>query len=124
MKDLVQVPFNGLAAPVAKLQKEPRSIQGTVQATLKGIRFIRENKDESLRFMAAKYAFNDKQVASLIYDDAVSLYLDNGIPTESSMKQAIESARQGLQAPLEVSAADVAEWRFAREAYTSVRSGR
>ena len=124
MKDLVQVPFNGLAAPVTKLQTQPQSIQRTVRATLKGIRFIKENKDESLRFMAGKYGFNDKEVASLIYDDAVSLYLDTGIPNEASMKEAVESAKQGLQAPRELSASDVADWRFAREAYSSVRSGR
>jgi hypothetical protein len=37
--------------------------------------------------MAANYGFKDKEVASHVYDDPVSLYLDTGIPTEASMKK-------------------------------------
>lgn len=71
--------------------------------------------------MAAKYGFNDKEVANLVYEDAVNLYLDTGIPTEASMKEAIDSAKQGMQGPGEVSASDVADWRFAREAVVGLK---
>jgi NitT/TauT family transport system substrate-binding protein len=116
MKDLIGIPYVGLSTNTRKMQKDPDTIVRAIRATLKAIRFIKENKEEILKVMAKELGIKDREVAALVYDDATKLYSDTGIPSEASMLEDIAVAKETQGVTRKVSISDVADWGFAREA--------
>jgi NitT/TauT family transport system substrate-binding protein len=117
MKDLIGIPYVGLSTNLRKIQSERATIVRAIRGTLKAIRFLKENRGEALKIMAGELGIKDREVANLVYDDAIKLYSDTGIPTDASMIEDIASAKETQGITREVSISDVADWRFAREAY-------
>lgn len=117
MKDLIGIPYVGLSTNLRKIQSERATVVRAIRGTLKAIRFLKENRREALKIMAGELGVKDREVANLVYDDAIQLYSDTGIPTDASMIEDIASAKETQGITREVSISDVADWRFAREAY-------
>jgi ABC-type nitrate/sulfonate/bicarbonate transport system substrate-binding protein len=124
MKDLIGIPYVGLSANTRKMQNSPGTIVRTISATLKSIRFIKQNKEEILKVMANQLGIKDREVASLVYDDAIKLYSDTGVPTDASMMEDIASAKETQGITREVSISDVTDWSFAREALKGLKEGK
>ncbi len=124
MKDLIGIPYVGLSTNLGKIQSDPEIIVRTVRGTLKAVAFIKGNKGEIINVMAKEFGIKDRDVASMVYDDAVKLYSDIGIPTDASMMEDIASAKETQGISREVSISDVADWRFAREATKELRERR
>ena len=66
--------------------------------------------------MGKELGISDRDVAGLVYDDAIKLYSDTSIPTDASMMEDIASAKETQGVTGKVSISDVADWGFAREA--------
>jgi len=116
MKDLVNIPFIGLAVNAQRIKNDPDYIVRVIKATLKAIRFTKENKEETLKIVARELGVKDRKIGSLVYDDAVKLYSDSGIPAEESMMEDIVHARKIQGLAREVSINEVADWSLARRA--------
>jgi ABC-type nitrate/sulfonate/bicarbonate transport system substrate-binding protein len=114
IKDVRKVPSGGLATSLRKIQNDPDSIIRAITANLKAIQLIKSDKEVSLRAMAKELGIKDREIASLVYDDSIKLYSDTGIPSESSMIEEIETAKEILGSSRDVSISEVADWSFAR----------
>ena len=121
LKEFTMNPFNGLSTHLKTVQSDPELIVKTVRATLRGMIFVKENKEESLRAMGKEFGVTDRKLASIVYDEAISSYMWTGVPSDASMKADIDSAKTVQKITREISVSDVADWRFAREAYRTVR---
>ena len=121
MKDLRGVPSGGLATSLRKIQNDPDSIIRAIRATLRAIQFIKRNKEETLKLMNKELGINDSEISSMVYDDAVKLYSDTGIPSDASMMEEIASAKEILGISKDVSPSDVADWSFARMALKALK---
>lgn len=121
LKDLIINPFNGLSTNLKTIQNDPQLIVKVIRATLRGMIFAKENKDESIRAMAKQFGITDSELASAVYDEALSLFMWNGIPSEASMKADIDSAKEVQKITQDISGSEVADWRFAREAHKTLR---
>jgi ABC-type nitrate/sulfonate/bicarbonate transport system substrate-binding protein len=121
MKDVRKVPSGGLATGIRKIQNDPDSIVRTITATLKAIRFIKSDKEGALRAMAKELGMKDREINSMVYDDGVKLFSDTGIPSEASMIEEIETAKEILGITRDVSVSEVADWSFARTALQALK---
>jgi NitT/TauT family transport system substrate-binding protein len=121
MKDLRGVPSGGLATSLRKIQNDPDSIVRAIRITLKAIQFIKRNKEETLKLIGKELGIKDRDISSMIYDDGVKLYSDTGIPTEASMLEEINIAKEVLGIVKDVPASDIADWSFARLALKGLK---
>jgi ABC-type nitrate/sulfonate/bicarbonate transport system substrate-binding protein len=112
---------SGFGTNIRTLQNDPDSIMRTTRATLKALRFIKENKDKVLKIMATDLGINDSEVANLAYDDVVNLYSDSGIPSESSIRDEIAMIREMIGTKRDITPSQVADWSFAREAGKGIK---
>ena len=122
MKDLINIPFNGLAANTKFIKGNPQLVTKVIRATLRGIRFFKHNKEESLKIMSQSFNFKDKEIARLVYDSSVPLFPDTGIPSETAMSETMESGKETQGITREVSISEVADWSFAQRAYKELPS--
>ena len=120
-KDVVGSLPNGFGTNLRTLQNDPDSVMRTIRATLRGIHFIKENKERVLKIMATDLGINDSDVANLVYDDAAKLYSDSGIPSEGSIIDEIAIIKEILGTKREIAVAQVADWSFAREVLRGIR---
>jgi NitT/TauT family transport system substrate-binding protein len=123
MKDLINIPFNGLAANTNMIKNNPDLVARTIRATLRGIHYIKGHKEECLEIMAQKFNLKDKELAALVYDGTVPLFPSTGIPSEASMKETIDSGRSTQRITRAVGISEVADWSFAEKAYNSLQLG-
>jgi hypothetical protein len=93
----------------------------TIRATLKAIRFIKENKERVLSIMATDLGINDSEVANFAYDDVIKHYSDSGIPSESSILDEIATIREMIGTKGDITVSQVADWSFAREAFKGIK---
>jgi len=121
MRDLIRIPFVGLAANTRRIQTDPDFIVRTIRASLRATRYIKENKSEILKLLAKEFGIKDGEVAGLVYDDAVNLYSDTGIPTDASMMEDIAAAKETQGITRNVAISEVADWSFARESAKGIR---
>jgi NitT/TauT family transport system substrate-binding protein len=121
LKDFIMNPFNGFSTNLKTIQSDREVIVKTIRATLRGMLFVKENKEESLRVMGTEFGLTDRELANMVYDEALSLYMWTGVPSEASMKADIDSAKEVQKITRQISVSDVADWSFAREAYKTIR---
>ena len=98
-----------------KIRKNPGQIVRTIRATLKGVRFLKENKPESLRIVR-DYLRVSAEAAEQIHDFSLrSLNLD-GLVAKDSLAAEIRLAREQLKISEDIPEDKLMDWRFLKEA--------
>jgi NitT/TauT family transport system substrate-binding protein/sulfonate transport system substrate-binding protein len=120
-RDIISGVPSGFGTNIRMMQNDPESIVRTTRATLKALRFIKENKEGVLKIMATDLGINDREIANLAYDDVVKLYSDSGIPSENSILDEIAMIREMIGTTRDITPSQVADWSFAREAGKGIK---
>ncbi|MBM4263274.1 MAG: ABC transporter substrate-binding protein [Deltaproteobacteria bacterium] len=113
--DVVHTRLGGFGVSMDKIRKNPTQIVRAIRSTLKGIRFVRNNKPETLAIMR-DYLNVSAGAALKIYDySMVSLNPDGGV-AKATMDTEIRLAREQLKITEEISEDKIMDWRFLKEA--------
>ena len=121
MKDLRGVPSGSLSTSLRKIQNDPDSIVRTITVTLRALRFIKGNKEETLKLMSKELGIKDREISSMVYDDGIKLYSDTGIPSDASVMEEIGVAKEILGISRDVSPVEISDWNFVRMALKSLK---
>src|SRR6266542_3164403 len=97
------------------MQEKPKLVAGMMKASLKALRFIRNQRDATIT-VAMKFAGLDKSLATRMYDDLVGSFTQNGTVDEETQRNDIEVIRQILKTPETIPVQRAFDFRFAREA--------
>jgi NitT/TauT family transport system substrate-binding protein len=113
--DVVNTRLGGFGVSLDKIRKNPNQIVRVIRATLKGVRFIRDNKPETLSIMR-NYLNVSPDAALKVYDFSMrSLNVDGGV-AKNTMDTEIRLAREQLKITEEISEDKIMDWRFLKEA--------
>jgi len=121
MKDLRGVPSGSLSTSVRKIQTDSDSIVRAIRVTLRALRFIKGNKEETLKLMSKELGIKDREISHMVYDDGIKLYSDTGIPSDASVMEEIGIAKEILGISRDVSTSEVVDWSFARIALRGLK---
>jgi ABC-type nitrate/sulfonate/bicarbonate transport system substrate-binding protein len=124
LREVIKTPQGGLVTSVQKIHAGPDSILRTVKAGLMANRFLKENKGEFIKLLAKESGIQDQVVATLVHEEAVKLFSDDGLVSDEAMQEFIASAKEVLKISREVSIPEVADLSFARRAVSEMREGR
>jgi NitT/TauT family transport system substrate-binding protein len=112
--DAVNLRLGGFAVNTDKIQRNPEQISRVIRATLKGVRFLKTNKPESLAIMRDYLKISGDYVEK-IYQFAMRSLNEDGLVAKSSLDNEIRLAREQLKVKDEVPESKVAEWKFLKE---------
>lgn len=112
--DMVDLRLGGLATSAEKIQKNPGQITRVIRATLKGVRFLKNNKPETLAIMH-DYLKIDKNYGEKIYQFALRSLNENGTVAKSSLDTELRLAKEYLKIKENIPEEKVADWRFIKE---------
>ena len=112
--DVVNLRLGGFGVSLDKIQKNPRQIVRTIRATLKGVRFLKNNKPESLAIMR-DYLHVSAEVAEKIHEFSLRSLNADGLVTASTLDAEIRLAKEQLKIPEDITGDKLMDWRFIKE---------
>jgi len=112
--DVVNLRLGGFAVNTDKIQRNPEQITRVIRATLKGVRFMKTNKPETLAIMRDYLKISGDYVEK-IYLFALKSLNEDGLVAKNSLDNEIRLAREQLKVKEEVAESKVAEWKFIKE---------
>jgi len=111
--DVVDLPLGGIGVSAEKIKSNPEQIKRMLRATLKGLRFFKSNKDETLDIM--KHHLNiSNQYVGKVYDFAVRSLNEKGSVGSKSFANELRLDKEVLGLKQEISEKQVADWSFVR----------
>jgi ABC-type nitrate/sulfonate/bicarbonate transport system substrate-binding protein len=113
--DEVKNSWGTMATSDQMIQEKPKVVAGIVKASLKALRFIRQEREATIA-TAMKFAGLDKSLTTRMYDDLVGTFTQNGIVDEETQRNDIEIIRQITKTPEAIAIQRAYDFRFAREA--------
>jgi NitT/TauT family transport system substrate-binding protein len=106
----------GTLATTDKLIKEnPKMVAGFVRATLKALRYIRQDKEGTVAALL-KFSGVSRQQASRLYDDLIGTFTRNGAVDEETQKNDLNIVRQVTNSNETLLNARAYDFSFALEA--------
>ena len=115
--DVVNLRLGGFGVSMDKTRKNPSQIVRVIRATLKGVRFLKDNKPESLILMR-DYLNVSAPAAEKIHDFSLRSLNPDGLVAKSSLDAEIRLAKEQLKITEEIPEDKLMDWRFLKEAWT------
>jgi NitT/TauT family transport system substrate-binding protein len=113
--ELFNFPYLGLGTNTRKIKEKPHEIRRVIKAAIRANRFIRDNRDESVRtFMS--WGKVEGEFAYASYDALRNLFNADGAVPEDGLKLVIDQARRSSKVSREVAPSEVADLTFLRDA--------
>jgi NitT/TauT family transport system substrate-binding protein len=112
--DVIPSPLAGLGTKLEKIQKQPDEIQRLVRATLRGIRYAKDNKPEAIRSIM-KWSEMDPELAEGSYEMAASSWSITGAATSKGIQIAMEEIRAELKLDTAPDPARAFDWSFVQK---------
>ena len=112
--DVVNLRLGGFAVSTEKIEKNPGQILRVIRATLKGLRFVKSNKQETIAIMRDYLQLSNESV-DRVYEFALRSLNADGTVAKSSMDNEIRLAKENLKIKEDVPESKVADWRFIKE---------
>ncbi|HVO93686.1 MAG TPA: ABC transporter substrate-binding protein [Terriglobales bacterium] len=112
--DVVHTRLGGFGVSMDKIRKNPAQIVRVIRATLKGVRFLKDNKPETLAIMR-DYLKVSANGAAKVYDFSMrSLNYDGGVAKET-LDTEIRLAKEQLKISEDIPEDKLMDWRFLKE---------
>ena len=112
--DVIGLRLGGLAVTTEKIQRNPGQITRVIRASLKGIRFLKNNKPGTLAIMR-DYLHLSEEYVDKIHQFAVKSLNEDGLVAKSSFDTEMRLMKEQLRIKEDVPEEKIADWRFIKE---------
>jgi len=112
---ILHEPLTGLVASSEKIKNNPQQIRKVMRAFMRGMHAFKTERADFISFVQKKFSLT-KDVAEEAYDYMVDSLSSNGFVEEAVLENAIQAAKKVLGVNKPVSADDIVDYSFLREA--------
>ena len=116
--DIVDLPLGGLGVSAEKIKSNPEQIKRMIRATLKGLRFFKNDKEGTMEILQRHLNIGSRY-AGKVYDFAVRSLSEKGDVAKNSLASELRLDREALGLKQEISEAQVADWSLVKAVATS-----
>ena len=113
---LPHYPIGGLGVTDELIKINPAVIQSFVTATLRGIAYYRQNRAESVKFIAKELRMPDESLAAQMFDWHQTVLADEGRPSQAWINGVLDFTRKSLELGAPVYAEQVFDFSFLAKA--------
>jgi NitT/TauT family transport system substrate-binding protein len=102
--DYLELSTPGLGTSDRLLREKPDQVKKTVRAAARGLQFIRQNRDESARFMM-DWLKLDRDTAAKAYEMGLEAFSEDGTPSEKGVAVSVrlETEKSGMKKEIPMS---------------------
>jgi NitT/TauT family transport system substrate-binding protein len=114
LAEIIDLPLSGIGVTDKKLQTDREQIKKVVRATLRGTRFMKENRAETLTMMTDYLRITPAQAAKA-YDAAIGSFTEDGFISDKGVMLDMNLTRERLKLAKEIPLSQVVDWSLLKE---------
>jgi NitT/TauT family transport system substrate-binding protein len=114
LSEIIDLPLSGIGVTDKKLMSEREQIKKVVRAMLRGTRFMKENRAETLAMITDYLRISPSQ-ASTAYDAAIGSFAEDGFISDKGVLLDVNLTRERLKITKEIPLSQVVDWSLLKE---------
>jgi ABC-type nitrate/sulfonate/bicarbonate transport system substrate-binding protein len=112
--DIIELPLSGIAVMEKKLQTQREQVKKVVRATLRGTRFMKQNRAETIQMLSEYLRITPSQ-ATKAYDVSISSFTDDGIISDRGVNLDVQLTKERLKITKEIPLSQLVDWSLVKE---------
>ena len=112
--DIIELPLSGITVMESKLQNQRDQVKRVVRATIRGTRFMKQNRAETIQMLSDYLNITSSQSAKA-YDASMNSFSDDGLVSDKAMNVDVQLAKERLKMTKEIPLSQLVDWSLVRE---------
>jgi len=112
--DLIELPLSGIAVMDQKLQTQREQVKRVVRATVRGSRFMKQNRAETVQMLSDYLKITPAQSAKA-YDASINSFTDDGIISDKGVLLDVQLTKERLKLTKDIPLSQLVDWSLVKE---------
>lgn len=112
--DIIELPLSGIAVMEKKIQTQREQIKKVIRATIRGTRFMKQNRAETIQMVSDYLRISPSQSAKA-YDTSINSFTDNGIISDKGVNLDVQLTKERLKMTKEIPLSQLVDWSLVKE---------
>lgn len=112
--DLIELPLSGIAVTDQKLQSQREQVKRVVRATVRGSRFMKQNRAETVQMLSDYLRITPGQSARA-YDASIHSFTDDGIISDKGVLLDVQLTKERLKITKDIPLSQLVDWSLVKE---------
>jgi ABC-type nitrate/sulfonate/bicarbonate transport system substrate-binding protein len=112
--DIIELPLSGIAVTDSKLLTQREQVKRVVRATLRGTRFMKQNRAETIQMLADYLRITPSQSAKA-YDTSINSFTDDGMISDKGVNLDVQLTKERLKMTKEIPLGQLVDWSLVKE---------
>lgn len=112
--DIIELPLSGITVMEKTLQTRREQVKKVVRAALRGTRFMKQNRAETLQMMSDYLRITSSQSAKA-YDASINSFTDDGIISDSGVNLDVQLTKERLKLTQDIPLSRLVDWSLLKE---------
>jgi NitT/TauT family transport system substrate-binding protein len=112
--DLIELPLSGIAVMDSKLQSHREQVKRVVRAGVRGSRFMKQNRAETVQMLSDYLKITPVQSAKA-YDSSINSFTDDGIISDKGVQLDVQLTKERLKLTKDIPLSQLVDWSLVKE---------
>lgn len=112
--DIIELPLSGIAVMDKKLQTQREQVKKVVRASLRGSRFMKQNRAETIQMLSDYLRITPSQAAKA-YDTSINSFTDDGMISDKGVSLDVQLTKERLKITKEIPLSQLVDWSLVKE---------
>ena len=112
--DIIDLPISGIGTTDEKIAKSRDQVKKLIRASIRGTRFMKQNRAETVRLLSEYLSINPAQ-AGKTYDASIKAFTEDGFVSDKGVNLDISLVKERLKITKEIPIQQVADWSLLKE---------
>jgi ABC-type nitrate/sulfonate/bicarbonate transport system substrate-binding protein len=112
--DIIELPLSGIAVMDKKLQTQREQVKKVVRATVRGTRFMKQNRAETIQMLTDYLHITPSQGAKA-YDASINSFTDDGMISDKGVNLDVQLTKERLKMTKEIPLSHLVDWSLVKE---------
>ncbi len=112
--DLIELPLSGIAVTDQKLRSQRDQVKKVVRAAMRGTRFMKQNRAETVQMLSDYLRITPAQSAKA-YDASINSFTDDGIISDKGVSLDVQLTKERLKLTKDIPLSQLVDWSVVRE---------
>lgn len=112
--DLIELPLSGIAVTDQKLQNHRDQVRKVVRATMRGTRYFKQNRSDTVQMLADYLRITPTQAAKA-YDTSVNSFSNDGMISDKGVQLDVQLTKERLKLTKEIPLSQLVDWSLVKE---------
>jgi NitT/TauT family transport system substrate-binding protein len=112
--DVIELPLSGIAVMEKKLQSQRDQVKKVARAAIRGTRFMKQNRGETIQMLSDYLRITPSQAAKA-YDTSINSFTDDGIISDNGVNLDVQLTKERLKITKEIPLSQLVDWSLVKE---------